>query len=315
MSDVVGVVGDMRPEVRPRESEIAQLAARQHGVVTHQQLVELGFGRSGIQHRLRARRLHRLHRGVYAVGHPNLSESGRLMAAVLACGPDAVLSHQSAGALWGFRASQRRLIDVTAPRRNQGRRSGIALHLVRDLHSEDRACVESIPVTSLARTLLDLAGVVRLDDLGRALEQAERLRLFDLLAVDALIERSYGRRGVRSLRRALLAYRELPHLTRSEFERRFLALCRDAGLPTPAANAWVIGHEVDVLWAEQLLVVELDSRSYHQTRAAFERDRIRDAALQLAGYLVLRVTRRRLDSEPEAVIRTIRSLLSARGGA
>jgi Protein of unknown function (DUF559) len=150
--------------------------------------------------------------------------------------------------------------------------------------------------------LLDLAEVVGEDALGRALEQAERLQLFDLAAVDALIERSAGRRGVGVLDRALAIYREPSHLTRSELERRFLTLCRDAGLPVPAANAWVIDQEVDVLWAEQRLVVELDSHRYHRTAAAFERDRVRDTALQLAGYRVLRVTRRRLDSEPGAVI-------------
>jgi very-short-patch-repair endonuclease len=273
--------------------------------------MELGFGPAAIQHSLRASRLHRLHRCVYAVGHPEVSEAGRLLAAVLACGPDAALSHRSAAALWGIRANQRRLIDVTALQRNHRRHPGIAVHLVRNLHPDDRTSVQGIPVTTVARTLLDLAGVIRADGLERALEQAERLRLFDLRAVDALIARSRGRCGVKALRRALCDYRELPHLTRSELERRFLDLCRDASLPTPAVNAWINGYEVDVLWAAQRLVVELDGRSYHQTHAAFERDRRRDAELQLAGYRVFRVTRRWLETEPAAVIAAVRALLPA----
>jgi hypothetical protein len=289
---------------------MASLAARQHGVVARQQLVELGFGRSAIERRLLAGRLHRVHRGVYAVGHPRLSHLGRLMAAVLACGSDAVLSHHSAAALWTIKASARRLIDVTALRRNHGRRRRVALHLVRDLHSDDRACAHGIPVTSIARTLLDLAEVVQPHALARAVEEAERLQVFDLRAVDAVIERSRGHRGLGALKSAVLNYRELPPITRSELERRFLDLCRDAGLPLPAVNVWIAGHEVDVLWAEERLVVELDGRTYHQTRAAFERDRIRDEALQLAGYRVLRVTHRRLDTDTAAVMAAIRSLLS-----
>jgi hypothetical protein len=305
-------VFDIGTDLRPRDREIARLAERQHGLVTHEQLVRLGLGGPGVQHRLCAKRLHRLHRGVYAVGHPNVSQLGRLMAAVLAFGPEAVLSHRSAAALWGLRPDHRRVIDVTARRGSHGRRSGIAVHLVRELHPDDRTSVEGIPVTTVARTLLDLAQVVGDEALRRALEQAERLRLFDLRAVDALIDRAEGRRGVRTLKRALVAYREPPHVTRSELERGFLALCRDAGLPAPATNAWITDQEVDMLWADQRLVVELDGHHYHQTVAAFERDRIRDTALQLAGYRVLRVTKRRLDSEPSAVIAAVRSLLSSR---
>jgi hypothetical protein len=306
---VIEVVVGMRSKARSLELNVAELAARQQGVVTHQELMALGFSRPAIQRRVGSGRLHRLHKGVYAVGHSKVSEAGRWLAAVLACEPDAILSHYSAAALWGIRRSNRRLIDVTALQRNHVKRPGIALHLVRGLHPDDRTSVDGIPITSVARTLLDLAGVVREDALARALEQAERLRLFDLRAVDPLIARSRGRRGVRALREALLFCRDLPPMTRSELERRFLDLCRDAGLPLPAMNVWVIDQEVDALWAEQRLVVELDSRTFHQTRAAFERDRRRDAALQLGGYRVLRVTRMRLEAEAPAVVATIRALL------
>jgi uncharacterized protein DUF559/putative AbiEi antitoxin of type IV toxin-antitoxin system len=311
MGDVVEVVRAIhrRSSTTP-DREIALLAARQHGVVTRQQLVEVGLRPSAIEHRLRAMRLHPLHRGVYAVGRKDVSQLGRFMAAALACGPDAVLSHRSAAALWQLRTDDRRTIHVVALRSRHTRRRGIALHLVRTLHADDRASVKGIPVTSVPRTLLDLAEVVRSDVMERALEQAERLQLFDLRAVDELLERSHGRRGLGVLKRALAAYREPAAVTRSELERRFLDLCRDAGLPTPAVNTWVAGQEVDMVWPQQRLVVELDSRTYHQTRAAFDRDRIRDEALQIAGYRVLRVTARRLDTDAAAVIGATRSLLS-----
>jgi hypothetical protein len=195
VSKVIDVVADIPSESRSLDLKIAGLARRQHGVVTHQQLSALGFSRSGVQYRVQTGRLHRIHRGVYAVGRADVSEAGRLLAAVLACGHDAVLSHHSAAALWGIRACRRRLIDVTALQHHHRRRCGIAVHLVRELHPDDRAMVESIPVTSVARTLVDLAGVVRPDGLARALEETERLKLFDLRAVDALIARSQGRRG------------------------------------------------------------------------------------------------------------------------
>jgi very-short-patch-repair endonuclease len=311
MTDVVEDLGGIRPQVRPADREIAEVAYRQHGLVTHRQLVELGFGPAAIQHRLRARRLHRVHRGVYAVGHANVSGLGRLMAAVLAFGGSAVLSHRTAAALWGIRSNNRQSIDVTTLRCNHGRRPGLAVHLVRNLAAEDRTSVQGIPVTTVARTLLDLAEVLPRTALMRVVEEAERLQVFDLRSVDALLGRSRGRLSVGRLKSALLAYRELPHMTRSELERRFLSMCRDAGLPAPTSNAWILDQEVDALWAAQRLVVELDGHGYHRTRAAFERDRIRDTVLQLAGYRVLRVTQRRLECEPSAVMAGIRSLLGS----
>jgi hypothetical protein len=309
MTDVVDISGDMRPQRRPGDRGIAALAARQHGVVAHRQLMRLGLSRSAIQHRLRAGRLHRVHRGIYAVGHARVSVHGRSMAAVLACGTGAVLSHRSAASHWGLRPSARPVSDVTAPGRSRRPRRGIALHLVRDLDPRDRDTEDGIPVTTVARTLLDLAEVVRLPDLERAVEAAERLRLFDLRAVEDTMARNRGRRGLRPLHQALEAYRPLPD-TRLELERRFLDLCREVGLPPPSVNVMLAGLEVDFAWQDARLVVEMDSRTYHMTRAAFERDRIRDASLQLAGYRVLRITHRRLRHERAAVARTIRSLLT-----
>jgi very-short-patch-repair endonuclease len=231
------------------------------------------------------------------------------MAAVLACGPGALLSHRSGASLWGLIQSDRSAIDVTVIGCRRQRRPRITLHRARKLHPDDRAEVDWIPVTSLARTLLDLAALLPFRRFERAIEEAERLRLFDLRAVAALVERTRGHRGRRALIAAVGAYRP-GRLTRSELERLFLDLCRDAGLPTPSTNIFVAEYEVDVVWLEQKLVVELDSREFHLTRAAFERDRIRDATLQLAGYRVLRITHTRLRNEPEAIVDTVRGLLA-----
>ena len=288
---------------------MARLAASQHGVVAYGQLVRIGFGAEAIRYRLENSRLHRLYRGVYAVGHSAIAVRGHWMAAVLACGPGAVLSHLTAAALWGLRHITGGRTDVTAPRSRHGR-PGIRLHRVHSLHPDDRTQCDGIPVTSVSRTLLDLAEVLNPRQLERALDEAERLRLFDLRAVEELLRRSRGRRGVRRLSE-LLALRRLPADTRSKLERRFVEFCRDAGLPAPAVNAAIEGYTVDAVWPAARLVVELDSYAFHHTRRSFETDRARDAALQVAGYRVLRLTHRRLEAEPEAIARDLRSLLGA----
>jgi len=231
------------------------------------------------------------------------------MAAVLACGPDALLSHRSAAALWGLQSSAASRIDVTAPGRRGRGRPGIVLHRVGSLHGSDRARRDGIPVTAVARTLLDLAELVSPNQLGRAFEEAERLRLLDLQSLQAVRDRSPGRRGLRALGGLLVEGRE-PLEARSELERRFVELCREANLPLPALNTAVVGHEVDALWPRQRLIVELDGYAFHRTRAAFERDRARDLDLQLAGYRVLRITSVRLDRERAAVATAVRSLLA-----
>jgi Protein of unknown function (DUF559) len=234
------------------------------------------------------------------------------MAAVLAFGPDALLSHRNAAAHWQLRRIARAEVDVTVPTRTRRGQRGITLHQVRGLHPDDRAVLEGIPVTTVARTLLDLAEVVPRRDLERAFEEAERLRLLDVRAIESLWQRSRGRRGLLPLGALLAGQHEPQQVTRSELERRFLRLCRDADLPRPAINLFVAGLEVDAIWQEHRLVVELDGHAFHRTRAAFERDRIRDATLQLAGYRVVRVTQRRLESQPRAVAETMRALLASK---
>ncbi len=203
-----------------------------------------------------------------------------------------------------------RRLDVTVPGTSRRGAAGVVVHRTRRPHPEDRTEREGIPVTSVARTLLDLAGVVRRWELETAVEAAERLGIFDLNEVDRLLDRSRGRRGGRALTNVLLDYRE-PSFTRSELERRFVGLCRAAGLPAPVTNLWIAGGEADVAWPDRRLVVELDGHAFHGTRAAFERDRERDAAVQLAGYSVLRVTHRRLEREPEELVAAVQALLCA----
>jgi very-short-patch-repair endonuclease len=285
------------------------MATAQHGVIAVRQLMTLGYTRSQIRRRVEGGRLLRVHRGVYAVGHSRLTRRGTWMAAVLACGPDALLSHRSAGALWGIIRPASLPPDVTVPgARHQ--RPGPRLHSARGLTAADRAIREGIPLTGLPRTLLDLATVLRPDRLERAIEEAERLELFDLRAIDQLLAGCRGRRGVARLRAALSNYRE-PAFTRSELERRFLELVKAAGLPRPSANAWVEGHEVDALWWRERLVVELDGYEFHRTRAAHERDRRRDEELSLSGYQVIRLTWRRME-RPDELARRLRRHLRRR---
>jgi hypothetical protein len=301
MPTEIKVSGDMRPEVRTRDAEIAELADRQHGVVAHRQLLEIGLTVPGIQHRLRAGRLHRRHRGVYSVGHRVLSWQGRSLAAVLACGPDALLSHRCAAALLGLLPYFGRRIDVSVPRRRR-HRPGIVVHCC----GCDGTLVDAIPVTSVARTLLDIASVVRFDQLRRAIEEAERRDLFDLHALERVM--TPGRRGVRTLKTALRDCYD-PGFTRSGVERHFARLCRDTGLPLPAMNLWIGDQEVDAVWEDAKVAVQLDSWEFHRTRGAFEGDRKRDAVLQRAGYRVLRITDRRLETEPAEVVSVVRALL------
>ena len=218
----------MRDESRPRHRLVALLAERQYGAVAHRQLIGLGLSRAAIGRWVSKGWLHPLYKGVYAVGHPVIAIRGQWMAAVLACGPTAVLSHRDAAHLWDIRSGSRRHIDVTVPGRSRRGRDGITLHLVRRLADEERGWIDRIPVTSLARTLLDLAEVVPARELERAFEEADRRRILRLRDVAAAIERNPGRRGTKPLA-ALVERRWAPPPVRSDFERDFLDLCREAG--------------------------------------------------------------------------------------
>lgn len=285
---------------------IAGIAARQRGVIGLRQLKRLGLTASGVRDRVRTGRLHRVHRGVYAVGHPVLSLEGRWWAAVLACGDDAALSHRSAGHALDVRRTDRFAVDVTVATGSRSRR-GIDVHRSA-LTPADITFIDGLPVTTVARTLLDLGDVLDLRGIERALEQADRLRILDLADVRRVLAGANGRRGAGLLATAIRLYDPDMTRTRSELERMFLRLCRRAGLPAPVVNDEVDGVEADFFWPELDLIVELDGNETHGTRAAFERDRRRDQRHAVAGRRTIRVTYRQLEREPGNVETTLRAL-------
>jgi very-short-patch-repair endonuclease len=279
-----------------------------HGVAGWHELLALGVGRGSIAKRVARGHLHPIYRGVYAVGHADLTLHGRWRAAVLSCGPHAVLSHRDAAHLWDFRRSARRAIDVTAPGRSRHLRDGITIHRPRALHRDDVTTHERIPVTTIARTLLDLAEVLTPRQLRRAYEEAQRSDRFDLRAIQATMARAHGRRGLKPL--GVLAAEQLDApATKRELEARFYDVLREFGLPMPHFNAALHGYEVDALWPEQRIVVELDSYEFHgKSRARHDRDRVKQVHLQLKGYRVLPYTWRML-SDPAAAAAQLRTFL------
>jgi hypothetical protein len=302
----------------PIDVRIAALAERQHGVVALHQLQLLGLSKSAVSRRARRGRLHRIHRGVYAVGYPKLTGHGHWMAAVLACGPTAVLSHRAAAGLWGLRSDNRPKSDISLPGPSARAKPGIEVHRSVTLTDEDRTSVEGIPCTTLARTLVDLGDVVNRRAVERAVEQAEVLRLFDLSEVQRAIERAGPRRGT-GLLSSVLGNLSGPTLTASELEEAFLALCRETPLPTPEVNAWMTLEDgsaikVDFLWREERLAVETDGHPFHRTRQSRERDTRRDQLLRLAGFEPVRFTGRQVALEKEWVTRTLLALASRHDG-
>jgi very-short-patch-repair endonuclease len=295
---------------RAGDGGIAALAGRQHGVVARRQLRALGLSEQAIERRLRAGRLHLLHRGVYAVGHRVLSRRGLWMAAVLACGPDAVLSHAAAAALWDVRASGGVRIDVTVLGAGGRSRAPLRIHRRPTLRPEETSVHDGIPVTTPARTLLDLAATLTPRQLERALDQTEVLRLFDLASFDALLAAHAGERGVGRLRDVLRSHTAGTTLTRSKLEELLLALCRRRGLPPALVNEHVAGEQRDFVFPRHRLVVETDSWEFHRTRAAFENDRRRDAELARAGWRTLRFTHRQLTNAPNDVAQALEAALN-----
>jgi very-short-patch-repair endonuclease len=271
------------------DEAIGELAGGQHGVVSLAQLLELGLTRAAVEGRVRRKRLFRLHRGVYAVGHRALTPNAHCIAAVYACGPGALLSHRSAGAKHGVLGWSPGRIEVTVTGRRRPK-GGIAVHHSRSIHPDDRTFVDGIPATSVARTLVDLAEVLDERQLTKAVHQAEVRRMFDLRAIEAALARVPGRKGRHRLKRVLTAYRSEPHLLRSEAERRLKQLCEQHNLPQPQFNAWIAGHELDVYWPEAKLALEFDGAATHHTRHAFHDDRRRDRALATEGIQTVRVT-------------------------
>lgn len=290
-----------------RSQRLMNLASRQHGVISRGQLRGIGMGDSAIAHAIRAGRLHRAFRGTFALT-PQIDLHGRLGAAILACGSGTVVSHRSAGALLRLLDTSPAVIDVISSS-EQGRGiDGIRCHRVRPRRRDEAGTVDGIPCTSPARTLVDLAGTVGDRTLRSCFERAAQRRLLDIPAIEASLDP--GRRGLKSLRALVSEWRRAAAVAKkgclkSPLEAKVLPLVLRRHLPTPHLNAPVeIANgriEVDFLWPDLGLVVEADSRDFHGTDLAFERDRWRDRELFRVGYGTLRVTHQQAEHETDAV--------------
>ena len=298
---------------RPSVDQVAErIAAAQHGVVTRAQILSAGCAARTLARRVVAGRLRVIHRGVYAIG-PVRSSAMVEMAAVLACGGRALVSHRSAGVLWRMLRPGARPAypHVTLVGTNRAR-PGIRIHRVAELAPDERSTKDGIPITSPSRTLYDLARVVEPRALEQAVAEAIALRLVTLEGLAAAAERYGGRLGAGRFREVVQGDAR-PSRTRSTAEERFLALVRSAKVGRPKVNTPVAGHEVDFFWPEHRLVVEVDGRAYHTSPKAVERDRRRDADLATAGYRVLRITWREIVHHPEALlVRLGRALVAER---
>lgn len=299
------------PAPASRDARAALVAARQYGVLTQGQLRSAGISRSAVSRRVASGRLQRLHRGVYAFGVASGSLHATALAAVLACGPGAILSHHSAALLWGVLDAAVGPHEVIVPGRHRTGDATLRVHRAPTLAAADRTTRAGIPVTRPARTLVDLGAVLDPRALERVLDEILVRRLARPVDISGALRRAGRVRGGAVLA-ALLTRHVGPTLTRSEAEEVLLALVRDADLPAPRINVRVHGVEVDLLWAAERVVVEMDGFAYHGGRAAFERDRARDARLQAAGYAIIRVTWRQLDRAPASTLAQLALLLGRR---
>ena len=286
---------------------MAQLAEAQHGAVARRQLLERGITAAEVRSRVDAGRLHRVHHGVYAVGHRRLTQRGRWMAATLALGPEAVLSHRSAAALWGL-LDDYGLIDVSSPR-NARRREGIRPHRIASLTARHCSRHDGVPCTTIARTLLDLAATSRAHTVTKAVKEAEFRRLFDLRAIEA-IESHRGRRRLRAVLEELSIGSTS---TNSELEDRFLSLVLGAGLPRPEVNAAItVGdatYFADFLWRDSRLVVETNGFAAHARESSFFADSRRQLHLRNSGFEVLTFTWPDVTQAPAEVVAAVRARL------
>ena len=292
------------------------LATEQHGVVARRQLLALGFTVDEIRGMLASRRLVAIHRGVYAAGHRAPNGRASSMAAVLACGPRALLGYRSAGALRSLRRSALGYVEVATPTRRRGI-AGVRPYFVPRLEPQDRDVVDGIPCASVALTLLQLAAVVPRRQLERACDEAEVQRLFDLTAINEALTRFEGCRGVAQLRAVLGEHAIGTTLTRPGLEELTLAVFDRAGIPRPHVNVLLtcrpgVAWEVDFLWRSERLVLETDGARFHRTPRQIERDRRKEADLVRAGYQVLRASYQQVRYDSRAVAPMILAALADR---
>lgn len=292
-----------------RSREAWELAGRQHGVVARRQLLALGFNAREIEHRVARRRLHLVMRGVYAVGWPELMPKRRWMAAVLACGEGALLSHRSAAALWGIGSERRRVVDVSVMRRAELKRRGLHVRGRPSLSAERVASRDGIPVTTPVQTLIDLSTELAPNRVERAVNEADKRDLIDPETLRAELARYIGEPGVKALR-GLLDKRTF-RLSDSELEVVFRPLAMEAGLPPPLTKEIVNDFEVDFFFPELGLVIETDGLRYHRTPSTQTRDARRDRAHTLAGMTPLRFTHYEIKYESALVRSELRRIATA----
>lgn len=302
----------------PPEEAVVALGVAQHCVFSLDQLRGLGLSGGAVRKRAQRSRLHRIHRNVYSlVPRELLTRRGHWMAAVLACGPGAVLSHRTAAALHGLRDTQRANIEVTIPGRSRRQRAGIDIHTTKCLAPQDVTIVDHIPCTSVARTKLDLAEVVNRRALERAFDESESLELFDLRAIEDQLARHPTRPGAAIVRRVLNEHYVGSTLTESQLEEAFYAVCDSYGLPKPEVNRWIdLGDRGpmirgDFVWVPQRVIVETDGHRYHGTAQARERDPRRDQRAILAGWQPVRTTWRQVFRRPQELGSMLAALLHA----
>ncbi len=283
------------------DAEIARLAELQRGLVHRSQLIAAGITQGAIRHRLHTRRLHKLYPSVYLLGRPRLEPLAASTAAVMHFDGHALLSGRSAGWLWELSEGSELPVEVTVVGIDARSRPNLVVHRARTLSQEDVRLWKGLPVTSPARTLVDLAGILDMAELEAAYAIALRRKRVRLDEIGAAMARAPGHKGVAMLK-ALVDGGAHPTLTRSRYERKLRSLIRAADLPQPLVNTKVEGHEVDFFWPKHRLVVEFDGFDTHGHRTSFETDRLRDQRLIAAGHRVLRITARQIDFTPYAVL-------------
>lgn len=303
-----------RTAARSADPLIATCANAQHGLITTRQLLELGLSAGAVSKRAADGRLHRVHRGVYAVGHRTLTEHGRRLAALMTVGDSAVFSHRTAAALHGLLTLRAAApLDVLTPGRPRPRTDGINVHTTRSIDPADRTVAHGLPVTGVARTLVDIAGAVNETTLRKAVHEAEVGRVLDVAAVERVLSAHRCRPGTALLRTILSA----PVVSVETFISLFLALCDTYGVKHPAVDVWIdtglpVLGQADLVYESERVIVELDGARTHLTRARFEEDRRRDSYLSARGWLTLRYTWRRLNHDAPAVADELKAVLARR---
>jgi predicted transcriptional regulator of viral defense system len=314
-----GHIGRFSAHQQGVDVEVGRIAGAQFGVVSREQLEALGLTGDAAIKRAVSGRLYRVHQRVYSLTPRVMTERGRFMAAVLACGSGAVLSHRSAAYLWGLVDSWQEPIDVTAPNRRGRSPEGVAAHRDGSVQPIDTTTLHGIPCTGVARTLLDFAAVAPEWEVRKVVAQAEVLRILDQPKLRALLRRSRRRRGVAQLRLILDTIHPQTKRTKSELERLFLRVCERGAVPEPEVNVWLDApngkrYQADFLWRDARLIVEADSRRFHDTDSSFVSDRKRQQQLELAGWRVSRCTWEEVERESRRLTVTIQGLIAQHPG-